>query len=177
VALVHRIYAQALLNAAHESDRLSDVREQFGDFAAAVEESDDLRGLLRNPQIDPRAKWEILDSLTEGADEELRNFLHLLTEKHRLAEVLEVHQEWERLLAAEERVLEVELTTAVELSDDEAAEIIGKIEEAADRKVEATRSVDPDLIGGLVLQAGSLHVDASVRGRLNDLREDLLQRT
>jgi F-type H+-transporting ATPase subunit delta len=176
VAVVHRIYAQALLDAAHESKRLERIREEFGEFATAVRESDELRGLLRNPQIDPRAKWEILSSVVEGADDEFQNFLHLLTEKNRLAEVLEVNEEWERLLAVEERVLEVELITAVELSDKEAAEIVGQIEQAAGRKVEATRSVDPDVIGGLVLQAGSLQVDGTVRGRLNDLREELLQR-
>jgi F-type H+-transporting ATPase subunit delta len=177
LAVVHKIYAQALLEAAREGKSLPKVREEFEDFAGAVRESDELRGLLRNPQIDPRAKWEILDDLTSGADDEFRNFLHLLTEKHRLPEILEVHDEWERLLAAEEQVLEVELTTAIELSDDEAAEIVKQIEDAAKRKVEATRAVDPDLIGGLILQAGSLRVDASIRGRLNDLREELLQRT
>jgi F-type H+-transporting ATPase subunit delta len=177
LAVVHKIYAQALLEAAHESDSLQQVREDFDDFANAVRESDELRGLLRNPQIDPRAKWDILDDLTFGANDEFRNFLRLLTEKNRLPELLEVHEEWERLLAAEERVLEVELMTAIRLSDDEAAEIVAQIEGAAKRKVEATRTVDPDLIGGLILQAGSLRVDASVRGRLNDLREELLQRT
>ncbi len=177
MAVVHRIYAQALLEAAKESDSLPKIREEFEDFAAAVRESDELRSLLRNPQIDPRAKWEILDDITSGANDEFRNFLHLLTEKNRLPEVLDVYDEWERLLAAEEHVLPVELTTAIELTDDEADEIVKQIEEAAKRKVEATREVDPDLIGGLVLQAGSLRVDASVRGRLNDLREELLQRT
>jgi F-type H+-transporting ATPase subunit delta len=177
LAVVHKIYAQALLEAAREGKSLDDVRVQFEAFTTAVGDSDELRGLLRNPQIDPRAKWEILDRLISGADDAFRNFLHLLTEKNRLAEVLEVYEEWERLLAAEEQVLEVELTTAVELTDDEAAQIVGQIEEAASRKVEATRAVDPDLIGGLVLQAGTLRVDASVRGRLNDLREELLQRT
>jgi F-type H+-transporting ATPase subunit delta len=176
MAVVHKIYAQALLEAAHESDSLATIREEFDEFAGAVRESEELRGLLRNPQIDPRAKWEILDDLASGANDEFRNFLHLLTEKNRLPELLEVYEEWERLLAAEEQLLEVELTTAIELDDDEAAGIVEKIEAAAKRKVEATRSVDPDLIGGLVLQAGSLRVDASIRGRLNDLREELLQR-
>jgi F-type H+-transporting ATPase subunit delta len=176
MSVVHKIYAQALLEAAREGKALPKVREEFDDFAAAVRESDELRGLLRNPQIDPRAKWEILDDLTSGADDEFRNFLHLLTEKNRLPELLDVHEEWERLLAAEERVLEVELTTAIELSDDEAGEIVGQIEKSAKRKVEASRSVDPDLIGGLVLQAGSLRLDGSVRGRLDGLRDELLAR-
>ena len=79
-------------------------------------------------------------------------------------------------MAKAERRLTVELTTALELSDEEAASIVEQIEQASGRKVEATRSVDPDLIGGIVLQAGSLRVDASVRGRLQRLRHELVRR-
>ncbi|MGI8606577.1 MAG: ATP synthase F1 subunit delta [Gaiellaceae bacterium] len=177
MAVVHRIYAQALLDAAHDGDSLEVVRDEFGQFAAALRESDELAALLRNPQVDSRAKGDVLEAALAGADEAVRNFVHLLVEKNRIGEVLEIHEEWERLPAAEERILEVELTTAVELSDKEAAEIVKQIEAAAGRKVEASRSVDPALIGGLVLQAGSLRVDASVRGRLGDLREELLQKS
>jgi F-type H+-transporting ATPase subunit delta len=177
VAVVHRIYAQALLDAAHEQDSLPAVRDEFAEFATALRESDELVALLRNPQVDSRAKGDVLDAVLAGADKAFRNFVHLLVDKNRIGEVLEIYDEWERLLAAEERILELELTTAVELSDKEAAGIVKQIEAAAGRKVEASRSVDPDLIGGLVLQAGSLRVDASVRGRLEDLREELLQKS
>ena len=177
MAVVHRIYAQALLDAAHEQDSLPVVRDEFAQFAAALRESDELAALLRNPQVDSRAKGDVLDAVLAGADEAFRNFVHLLVDKNRIGQVLEIYDEWERLLAAEERILEVELTTAVELSDKEAAEIVAQIEAAAGRKVEASRNVDPDLIGGLILQAGSRRVDASVRGRLNDLREQLLQKS
>jgi F-type H+-transporting ATPase subunit delta len=132
--------------------------------------------LLRNPQIETTTKRDALEAALEDASETFRNFAKLVAEKGRAAELEQIHDEWERLLAAEERVLELELTTAVELSDAEAAAIVGKIEQAAGRKIEATRSVDPDLIGGLVLQAGSLRLDGSVRGRLNGLRDELLAR-
>jgi len=78
-------------------------------------------------------------------------------------------------MAREERRLTVELTTARELSDAEAEAILKQIEKAAGRKVEATQKVDPDLVGGIVLQAGSLRVDASVRGRLERLRHELVK--
>ena len=81
--------------------------------------------------------------------------------------------EFERLVAARERRLTVELTTAYELADDEARAIVQQIEQASGRPVDATRSVDPALIGGIVLQAGTLRVDASVRGRLERLRREL----
>jgi F-type H+-transporting ATPase subunit delta len=142
-----------------------------------VSESDELAELLRNPQLDSRAKGGALDAVLVGADEILRNFIRLTAEKNRIGELVEIHDEWERLLAAEARVLAVELTTAVELSDQAAADLVRRIEQAAGRRVEATRHVDPDLIGGLVLQAGSVRLDGSVRGRLESLRKDLLART
>jgi F-type H+-transporting ATPase subunit delta len=150
------------------------VREDLADFVAAVEEVPELRELLRNPQVDPRARTAALDDLLGDADELVRNFLRLLVEKGRSAEVRDVAAEFEALVAAEERILEVELTTAHELSEVEFGRILGRIEEASGRKVQATRTVDPELIGGLVLQAGSMRLDASVRGRLERLRQELV---
>ena len=134
----------------------------------------ELRTVLRNPQIDARAKADVLTAILGDADELVRNFLLLTAEKGRIGDVEEIAREFERLVAREERRLAVELTTAYELSDEEAADLIRQIEQASGREVEATRHVDPSLIGGLVLQAGSLRLDASVRGRLNRLRRELV---
>ena len=153
------------------------MREELADFVAAVEQVPDLRELLRNPQLDPRAKGGALEAVLGDADELVRNFLLLLAEKGRAGQIEEIGREFERLAAAEERRLEVELTTAVELDDDEERRILEQIERATGRKVDATRKVDPDLIGGAVLQAGSLRVDASVRGRLERLRQELVTRS
>ncbi len=133
-----------------------------------------LRVVLRNPQLEPRAKAELLDELIGEADELVRNFLRLTAEKGRIGEIEEIAREFDRLMAAEERRLNVELTTAYELSDAEARALLKQIEEASGRKVEATQKVDPDLIGGFVLQVGSMRVDASLRGRLNALRQELV---
>jgi len=134
-----------------------------------------LRSVLRNPQLETRVKSELIDELVGDAEELLRNFLRLAAEKGRIGEIEEIAREFDLLVAAEERRLNVELTTAIELSDDEARDLVKLIEQATGRAVEATRRVDPSLIGGLVLQADSLRVDASVRGRLNRLREELVK--
>jgi F-type H+-transporting ATPase subunit delta len=176
MAIAQRMYARALLEAAQEEGRLDQVRTQLGEFVTSVHEVPELAELLRNPQIEPRAKASVLEALLAGADELVRNFLRVLAERGRAAEVEEVEREFERLVAREEGRIEVELTTAVELGDDEAREIVGQIERAAGRRVEATRKVDPKLIGGIVLRAGSLLVDASVRGRLERLRRELVTR-
>jgi F-type H+-transporting ATPase subunit delta len=151
------------------------VHEALADFAAAVGQSPELHSVLRNPQLDPTAKAEILADIA-GDDEPLfKNFLLLVAEKGRAGELELIAEEFERLIAREERRLTVELTTARELSDEEAQAIVAQIEKAAGRKVEATHTVDPDLVGGIVLTAGSHRADASVRGRLERLRQELVR--
>ena len=137
----------------------------------------ELRSLLANPEIESRSKADVLARIAKGFDDEVVNFLRLVAEKGRAGELVEIVDELDTLVAREKRILDVELTTATELSDTEFGRILGRIESASGRKVQATRKVDPDLIGGLVLQAGSMRLDASVRGRLERLRHDLTRST
>ena len=150
------------------------MSEELADFAAAVRDVPELRSALRNPQLEPRTKVAVLDELLGDSDELLRNFLRLVAEKGRIGSIEEIAREFDRLMAREERRLNVELTTARELSDAEAGDLLQQIEQASGRTIEATRRVDPNLIGGFVLQAGSMRVDASVRGRLEGLRRELV---
>jgi F-type H+-transporting ATPase subunit delta len=173
MAVVARTYARALFEAAKEHGRIDGVRDELETFVRAVGEVPELRSLVRNPELDPPAKAAALDAVLEDADELIRNFVRVVTEKGRASQLDEIAREYDALVAAEEQILNVELTTAYELSDDEAASIVDQIEEASGQRVEAARTVDPDLIGGLVLKAGSLEVDSSVRGRLDRLRRDL----
>ena len=133
--------------------------------------------MLRNPELDPQTKAGLVGELVGDADELLRNFVRLAAEKGRIGDIEEIARAFDRLMAAEERRIDVELTTAFELSDPEAEAILKQIREASGREVEATRKVDPSLIGGFVLQAGSMRVDASVRGRIEGLRLELVTRS
>jgi F-type H+-transporting ATPase subunit delta len=133
----------------------------------------ELSALLENPEIESHMKAGVIDEVLGGADELVRNFMRLVVEKGRAGEVREIAEEFETLVAAEDRVLDVELTTAHELSDGDFERIRSDIEKKSGRKVQASRTVDPDLIGGIVLQAGSMRLDASVRGRLERLRQQL----
>ena len=153
------------------------MHEQLQELRASIESSDELRDLLENPEADTRLKQEVLADVAQGADELVVNFVRLLAEKGRAAELAEIADELDSLVAKEERILDVELTTAHKLSDEEFEQILGQIESASGRKVQAERKVDPDLIGGIVLQAGSMRLDASVRGRIERLRHDLTRST
>ena len=168
-----RVYASALFDAALEENKLEPVREQLRQVVEAEGEVPELRELLRNPQLDQRARAAALEDVLTGSEELLRNFLLVLVDKGRTGQLEEIAREFERLVAEHEGIVHAELTTAVELSDEEARDLLARIEDSTGRKVEATRSVDPDLIGGIVLQIGSHRLDASVRGRLDRLRREL----
>ncbi len=172
-----RMYARALFESAQEQGKVAVVHEQLGDFVAMVDEVPELGAVLANPELDSQTKAAVLDDILGGADELVRNFVRLVAEKGRTAELVEIARELDELVARLDRVLQVELTTAFELSDEEARDIVAKLEQASGRSVEAVRRVDPELVGGLVLQAGSHRLDASVRGRLDRLRHDLVTRS
>jgi len=173
MAVAQRMYARALFEAAQDAGRLDAVSTDLSRLATALDDVPELRAYLRNPQIEPAGKAEVLEQVTTGGDELVRNFVRLVVAKGRGGELAEINTELEMLVARAQNRLTVELTTSYELAEDEARSIIEMIEKASGRAIEATRSVDPSLIGGIVLQIGSHRADGSVRGRLERLRHEL----
>ena len=96
------------------------MREELSDFVAAIDEVPELDAMLRNPQIDQRAKASMLDDMLGGADVLVQNFLLLVVEKDRGGRAREIRKEFERCSRRRAARLDVELTTAHELSDEEA---------------------------------------------------------
>lgn len=176
MAVAHRTYARALFEAANEDGKLDRVAEQFGDFVAAADQVQELQSVLESPELDPRQKVALLDQVLGDADEVVRNFVRLLAEKGRSGELEEIAREFEVLVARERGILDVELTTAVELSEKDFDDLVARIAKASGRTVRASRAVDASLVGGLVLQVGSRRLDASIRGRLDRLRQELTTR-
>jgi F-type H+-transporting ATPase subunit delta len=173
LSVADRVYARALYDAALERGNVGDVQDQLAAVAEAMGELPQLRSVIGNPQVDAESKATVLEAAAGEPDELVSNFLHLIAEKGRAGSIEGIRAELDRIVAQAEGQLNVTLTTAYELSEAEAKDIVARIEKASGRKVEATRKVDPGLIGGIVLEAGSLRADASVRGRLDRLALDL----
>jgi F-type H+-transporting ATPase subunit delta len=142
----------------------------------ALDEVPELDRVLADREVETSVKVGLLEQVLARSNELVRNFAALLAEKGRAGEIREVAEEFTALVGSEQRVLNVEVTTAHELSETEFGRILADIERKSGQKVTASRSVEPDLIGGIVLQAGSLRLDASVRGQFERLRRDLRTR-
>lgn len=176
MSVADRVYARALYDAALGRGNVNDVQAQLGTVAETLAELPQLRSVIGNPQVDAGSKAAVLEAAVEEPDELVSNFLRLVAEKGRAGSLEGIRAAFDEIVSRAQGQLTVTLTTAYELSENEAKDIVGRIEQASGRKVEAVQKVDPDLIGGIVLQAGSLRADASVRGRLDRLALELSSR-
>ncbi len=168
------VYARALFQGAREAERLDVVREQLGQFADALAESDDLRLFFFSPYFSTAEKRDGLERALSGADVLISNFLELLIDSHRMPVLASIRASFEELWERENRLLPVEVTSAIELGSSTVSAIGKRISEQTGQTVELTSTVDPDIIGGIVLRVGNSILDASIRGRLEQLRKEVV---
>jgi F-type H+-transporting ATPase subunit delta len=170
---IAEVYARALFEVATEKNKIDGVREELGQFADALAESRELQTFFFSPYFSTEEKKDGLHSAVTGADPEIRNFLELLLEKHRMPVVFRIRQDYDRLWEQAHKLLPVEITSAIELDPSIAERIGDEIGRQTGRTVELTSTVDPDVIGGIVLRVGNSILDASIRNRLENLRKQV----
>jgi F-type H+-transporting ATPase subunit delta len=170
---IAEVYARALFEVATEQNKLDVVRDELGQFADALADSRELQTVFFSPYFSTEEKKEGLHKAVTGADESVANFLELLLENHRMPVVFRVRRDFDRLWEEENKLLPVEITSAVELDPSVADRIGEEIGRQTGRTVELTSTVDPDVIGGIVLRVGNSILDASIRNRLENLRKQV----
>jgi ATP synthase F1 delta subunit len=170
---IARVYARSLFEVAREQDKLEVVREQLGEFADALAGSHELQVFFFSPYFSTEEKKDGLHRTVEGADETLNNFLELLLENHRMPVVFRIRREFDRLWEEANDLLPVQITSAVALDESVSRRIGDEIGRQTGKQVQLTSTVDPDVIGGIVLRVGNSILDASIRNRLETLRKQV----
>jgi F-type H+-transporting ATPase subunit delta len=167
------VYARSLFEVAKEQEKLDDIREQLGEFADALADSQELQVFFFSPYFSTEEKKQGLEKAVSGADDVLINFLQLLIEKHRMPVIFRARRIYDSLWEDENRLLPVQVTSAVELDSDIVERIGDHIAEQTGRKVELSAQVQPDILGGIVVRVGNSILDASIRNRLEQLRKQV----
>jgi F-type H+-transporting ATPase subunit delta len=167
------VYARSLFEVAQEKGNLDDVREQLGEFADALDGDQQMQVFFFSPYFSTQEKEEGLDKVVSDADPIFQNFLKLLIEKHRMPAVFRVRRTFDELWREENKLLPVEITSAVELDDGTVKQIGDRIGEQTDQKIELSARVEPDILGGIVVRVGNSIIDASIRARLEQLRKQV----
>jgi F-type H+-transporting ATPase subunit delta len=169
------VYARSLFEVAREQDKLDVVREQLGAFADALSETRELQVFLFSPYFSTQEKKDGLERAVTGADPVVMNFLELLIEKHRTPATFRIRARYDALWEEENRLLPVQITSAVQLDEAIVKQLGDRISEQTGRKVELSSSVEPDILGGIVVRVGNSVLDASVRNRLEQLRKQVVK--
>jgi F-type H+-transporting ATPase subunit delta len=167
------VYAEALFEVARDRGRLDSIRDQLAQFADALDADRELRVFFFSPYFSSTEKADGLKRSVTGAEPELLNFLELLIEKHRTAEVFRVRRHFEDLWKKENRRIDVTVTSATDLDPAVVAKIGEEIERQTDQRVDLASRVDAEILGGIVLQVGNMVLDASIRARLEKLRKSV----
>jgi F-type H+-transporting ATPase subunit delta len=164
------VYARSLFEVASDQDKLDLVREELGAFADALSETRELQVFFFSPYFSTEEKKDGLERTVTGADAAVMNFLELLIEKHRMPAIFRIRARYEALWEEANRLLPVQIASAVELDERTIKELGDRISEQTGRTVELSSSVEPDILGGIVVRVGNSVLDASIRNRLEQLR-------
>ena len=170
---IAQVYARSLFEVAQEQDKLDVVRDQIGEFADALDGSRELQTFFFSPYFSTEEKKQGLDKAVEGEDDVVRNFLAVLIENHRMPALFRIRRELDAMWREVNKLLPVQVTSAVDLDAAVTRQIGEEIGRQTGRTVELTTTVDPDVLGGIVLRVGNSILDASIRTRLDRLRKQV----
>ncbi|AKQ42415.1 ATP synthase, F1 delta subunit [Aurantiacibacter atlanticus] len=166
-------YASALFDLASEAGTVTAVESDLDKLDAALRESDELRALIRNPEISRTQIADVMSGIGAhlGLSELTRNFLGVLADNRRVSALPGMIRAFATIAAAQRGEVQAEVASAHALTDEQIATLETKLRAREGRTVKLKSRVDPDLLGGLVVTIGSQRIDSSIRTRLNSLAQ------
>jgi F-type H+-transporting ATPase subunit delta len=169
------VYARSLFEAALDQDKLDEVREQLGQFADALDADRELQVFFFSPYFSTQEKKDGLHRAVDGAEKIFMNFLELMLENHRMPAIFRIRRGYDRSWEQHNRLLPVSVTSAVDLDEQTVRNIGDRIAEQTGRRIELSATVEPDILGGIVVRVGNQVLDASIRNRLETLRKQVVR--
>ncbi len=170
---IARPYAKAAFENALENNALAEWSSVL-ELLALIASDQQVISVLTNPNVNAAQRLSIFTSITgDKLTDNLSNFVKLLSENDRLVVLPAIYQSFIALKAHHEKTIDVSLSSAVELSDQQKDLFTAKLEAKLGRKVSIQNTVDSTLLGGVIIKAEDLVIDGSVRGKIAKLAESL----
>jgi F-type H+-transporting ATPase subunit delta len=165
-------YASALFDLARESNAIDSVSADLDRFGGMINESADLRRLIRNPVFTAEEQSGAIGALLDraGMGGLAGNFIRLVASKRRLFALPDMIRAFGDLVSDAKGIVRTEVTVAEKPSEKVLEEIKAALRETAKAEVSVNVKIDPSLIGGVIVKMGSRMIDASVRNKLNSIR-------
>ncbi len=172
-ASLHGRYASALYELAQDNKAVAAVEADLEKLGEAIAQSGDLAALIRNPQVSREAAGKAVDSVAGllGLGDLTKKFLGVLASNRRLSALPDMVRAFAQIAAAHRGEVSAEVTSAHPLDDAQIAALTEKLKARAGKSIKLKTSVDPEILGGLVVKIGSQMIDSSIRTRLNSLAQ------
>ncbi len=170
---IARPYARAAFAYAQEHSALAKWSELLGNAAAVVADERVAR-LLSSPRVTPAQLVDLIGEVSGGSlDEQSRNFLSTLAQNRRLSLLPEIAATYEVLRAEVENIADVQITSAVALTDAQRERLASALRKRLKREIRLHCDVDPSLVGGAIVRSGDLVIDGSLKSGLERLASEL----
>jgi F-type H+-transporting ATPase subunit delta len=168
-------YAAALYDLAKESSKVAEVEADLVKFQGLLDMSDDLKRMVRSPVIasDDQAKAIDVVLAKVGIAGLAGNFFKMIAANRRLFAVQDMIKSFRAIAAKERGEVSAQVVSAVELNDAQTADLKQTLKASVGKDVTLNASVDPSLLGGLIVKVGSRMIDSSLRTKLQSLKTQL----
>ncbi|WFF74082.1 F0F1 ATP synthase subunit delta [Proteiniclasticum sp. QWL-01] len=168
-------YAQALYDVAKSKDKVNKYIQDLTAVVQVIDESAEFQQLIKHPEISLKEKKKFFIQLFKGKmDEDLLTFLLILIEKDRILFLREKLEELKKTDLDERGILVARIRTVQPLKDYQRTALRQKLMDRYQKQIELEETIDPDLIGGILIQVGDQLIDGSVRSMLDDLKKSMI---
>ena len=176
IEIVARRYGSALADVVLKTGETDVVKTELTQWSTLIDANADLHEVLSNPSIPHAQKEKLLASLLDRTkpSQTIANFLRILLKNGRLTEIAAINERFLAELEERSGIVGANVTSARELPQAERSDLQSKLEQLTGKRVNLNFSVDPNIIGGVVTRVGSTVYDGSVKTKLENLREQLV---
>jgi F-type H+-transporting ATPase subunit delta len=173
---VAKRYAVALFNAAVKQDIAEQVQDDMSSFIELLRANAQFTGYLKSPEVPTEHKKQlVIDAIGDRTAGLFIKFLMLLIDKKRLINILEIADAYSQLYEKFQGIVEARVITAVELDADLEQQTVEMLEKETGKTIRVRKTVDPDIIGGMILIVEDDIIDGSIRHKLDVMKKSLYE--
>lgn len=173
---VGKVYAEALFALSQEEQNEKTVYEELNAAADMFAENPEFTALLSVPNLGAEEKLGILRKVIGNGSGTTEHFLCLLVEKHRINRIADIRSAFNALYYEAFSIAEVFVTSAEALTQAQSSKLTEKLSAKLGKQIRLVKSVDPSLLGGMVVQYGDTRMDNSLRTRMKEMSANLKQK-
>lgn len=174
---VGRRYGKALFELADENNNLESVYQELSALRQVFEQNPELSEVLTDSRLSLTEKKPVIDALKKNFSPMIQTFLQMVFDYKRMNDILFIVDHFEDLYNAKNKIVLAKVTTAIELTDVQQQKLEAKIaKQFAANQVKINNIVDPDIVGGVIVNTADRVVDGSIRTKLMNIKSLLLNR-